>query len=396
MKHVARYALLTLIAALMIAFTIPVGADVETSDVQTTWARSHIESLMAQGILHVDEDGRFRPNDPLTRAEFAQMASAALFPTPKGDVAYTDIDGHEARRSILSIARAGVTLAAPGGAFEPDRPMTRAELVVSLMQLMEWDDVSGLADTPSFSDVPPEHPAFAAVEAAALLKLLPPYFHGTFQPALTATRAEAAAMLNEILMLQKTAGRLESASARDREVTLRFGEETHRVHLLPESVVVRNNVRGELSGLQEGDAITVIADRFGSPRMLLATGLTEDNAPLESAQTDVKGILLPSDIRAIIAGDWEHLSERAKSELVEALVQNGLDPDEAAALTNRDWEAVQEYGRSHLAQLIGARLGISPELAHSLIDGDWDRLKEYAQDEVLANVLNEWLASQAG
>ena len=105
---------------------------------------------------------------------------------------------------------------------------------------------------------------------------------------------------------------------------------------------------------------TVIADRFRLAADAAGDGTYGGRRPLGSAQTDVKGILLPlgSPGRSlqVTGSTW---SERAKSELVDALVQNGLDPDEAAALTNRDLGGGARVRPLHLARLIRHRLGIS-------------------------------------
>lgn len=48
------------------------------TDIDGHWAQIHIEKLEAYGIINGYEDGTFRPDEPITRAEAAVMVSNAL------------------------------------------------------------------------------------------------------------------------------------------------------------------------------------------------------------------------------------------------------------------------------------------------------------------------------
>ncbi|TBL75358.1 S-layer homology domain-containing protein [Paenibacillus thalictri] len=68
-------------------------AAAQLSDVTGHWAASAIANAIAKGYVDGYEDGTFRPNNPITRAEFAKMVSAALGVKPaaaqQGDAWYT-------------------------------------------------------------------------------------------------------------------------------------------------------------------------------------------------------------------------------------------------------------------------------------------------------------------
>ncbi|MEQ8963923.1 MAG: S-layer homology domain-containing protein [Coleofasciculus sp. C2-GNP5-27] len=47
-------------------------------DIQNHWARSFIEGLAQAGMISGFPDGRFRPNDPMSRAQFAALLQNAF------------------------------------------------------------------------------------------------------------------------------------------------------------------------------------------------------------------------------------------------------------------------------------------------------------------------------
>lgn len=87
-------------------------------------------------------DGRFRPNEPITRAEFTQMISV-IDSKPYGE-APADVKGHWAERAIGSEYQAGRIKDYPGGRFRPNAYITRCEAVVILNKIFDrkYDEIS--------------------------------------------------------------------------------------------------------------------------------------------------------------------------------------------------------------------------------------------------------------
>lgn len=52
------------------------------SDIQGNWAQSFIEPLAALGVIKGFPDGTFRPDAPVTRAQFAAMIQKAFRKNP--------------------------------------------------------------------------------------------------------------------------------------------------------------------------------------------------------------------------------------------------------------------------------------------------------------------------
>ena len=70
-----------------------------------------INRVAAAGIAAGFEDGTFRPNDPVSRAQMASFLARAMELSPVSDDRFDDVSGvHEG--NINAIAEAGVTLGA--------------------------------------------------------------------------------------------------------------------------------------------------------------------------------------------------------------------------------------------------------------------------------------------
>lgn len=93
------------------------------------WYNNAISTLTNAGILDGYEDGTFRPNGKITRAEFATIAVRFFDLSYEGKDLFPDIANHWAREYINQAASAGFVNGYEDGAFRPDNPITRAEAV---------------------------------------------------------------------------------------------------------------------------------------------------------------------------------------------------------------------------------------------------------------------------
>ncbi len=102
----------------------------EFSDVDLErWSNTAISTLVNGGFLNGYEDGTFRPGASITRAEFAAIASRldAVIENPTHN--FTDISGHWAETSIANAVAKGWITGYEDGTFRPDQSITRAEVV---------------------------------------------------------------------------------------------------------------------------------------------------------------------------------------------------------------------------------------------------------------------------
>ena len=104
------------------------------SDIQNHWARLFIEGLASQGIISGFPDGTFRPNQAMSRAEFAALLQKAFTPSKKRPyVPFVDVPAkHWAAAAIQKAYEAGFISGYPGNRFRPDASIARIEVLISL------------------------------------------------------------------------------------------------------------------------------------------------------------------------------------------------------------------------------------------------------------------------
>lgn len=136
------------------------------------WAANYIGYMQQFGIVTGYEDGSFRPDAPVTRAEFAAIASRFEKLT-QGSKSFTDVpDTHWAVKYINFAATRGWVTGYADGTFKPEHSITRAEVAAVTCRLLERsaDQTyirSHIGELRTFADVTESHWAYwYAMEAA--------------------------------------------------------------------------------------------------------------------------------------------------------------------------------------------------------------------------------------
>ncbi|MEA5471290.1 S-layer homology domain-containing protein [Spirulina sp. 06S082] len=106
-------------------------------DLTTTyWAANFISQLLESGVIKGFPNGRFLPENNVTRAQFAAMISKAFSDrTPSRDaIAFSDVpSNHWAYQATQNAYKMGF-LSSLGGQFDPNRSMTRLDVLTALTQ----------------------------------------------------------------------------------------------------------------------------------------------------------------------------------------------------------------------------------------------------------------------
>jgi len=117
-----RILALALCAAIMLGSCIVVSADISFADLPSGhWAHSYVATLVGDGTINGFEDGTFRPDNTVSRAEFVKMIGKG---TTISDVVFKDIEGHWGYDYIMYSGLAGDD----DGNFNPDVPITRGDV----------------------------------------------------------------------------------------------------------------------------------------------------------------------------------------------------------------------------------------------------------------------------
>ncbi len=138
----------------------------------THWAANHIGYMEQLGLISGYEDGSFRPNASVSRAEFAAIASR-FDKLSESSASFPDVpENHWAAKHINLAATRGWVGGYPDGTFRPNNSITRAEVASVACRMLErsadLDYIkANLSKLRSFSDVLESHWAYKPVMEAA-------------------------------------------------------------------------------------------------------------------------------------------------------------------------------------------------------------------------------------
>ncbi|MBE9011451.1 DUF1565 domain-containing protein [Pseudanabaenaceae cyanobacterium LEGE 13415] len=181
------------------------GTNTAFSDIQGHWAQQYIQALASQAIITGFPDGTFKPNDPVTRAQFATIVAKAFNPAPRNAaVNFTDVRSNFwGFGAIQTASRAGFMAGFPGGAFRPDQRIPKVQALVALSNGLQYGagDTSLLSRFQDAASIPSW--AASPIAAATQRQIVVNYpTVGQLNPNREATRAEVAAFIYQALVAQ--------------------------------------------------------------------------------------------------------------------------------------------------------------------------------------------------
>lgn len=170
------------------------------------WAADVIQKLSAKHVLNGVSDTAFDPNGNVTRAEFAKMLVQAFgLKSVTGAVYYQDVPSDAwYAGAVAAASEAGIIKGRDAGVFAPDAAITREEMATMIIrtyhavlgQKTTTEKAAPFADAAAVSDW-----AAGDVAAAAELKLMNGRENNVFAPNDTASRAESAKVIANMLAL---------------------------------------------------------------------------------------------------------------------------------------------------------------------------------------------------
>ncbi|MEH2025910.1 S-layer homology domain-containing protein [Nostoc sp.] len=194
----------------------PSLAQTTFSDVSSNyWAAQFIQQLSQRGVIAGFPDGSFRPEEPVTRAQFAAMVNKAFQKAQQRQaINFADVpSNYWASSAIQQAYTIGFLSGYPGNRFEPNQAIPREQVLVSL--------ANGLAYTPSgntestlqyFNDASNiASYARSPIAAATEKQIVVNYPNVKFlNPTATATRAQVAAFIYQALVSSNQASAINS------------------------------------------------------------------------------------------------------------------------------------------------------------------------------------------
>lgn len=182
------------------------GGEKSFPDTTGHWAESYIGYLATLGVVNGSDDGTFRPNDSMTRTEFAIMLCNYLGINPdeyqSAEIPFTDEADIPwwAMNHVKAIYTLGIMqgqLTDYGVAFNPYANIQRMEYAISIERLLP----EGLSRAPITAVDEADIPYWGkeSLKLATAQKILNGYPDGTLRPRQSVTRAEAVKILCSVL-----------------------------------------------------------------------------------------------------------------------------------------------------------------------------------------------------
>ena len=142
------------------------GSFSDVSD--SAWYATEVNTLVELDVLSGYEDGTFRPNNAVTRAEFVTAVCKCFDLTDGADSGFSDVSGWASGYINAAVER-GWIVGMGDGTFQPNANLTRAQVTPILNKALERTGSGFAADavTPEFVDVPSSHWAYEHIAEAA-------------------------------------------------------------------------------------------------------------------------------------------------------------------------------------------------------------------------------------
>ena len=177
------------------------SSDVYFSDIDTHWAKGSIYALAKLGIVNGTSGTSFSPERLVTRAEAAKMIAGAFNYSASSSAFYSDVSSEDWFFPYISaLSEHNIVKGVGEGRFLPNDYITREELFCILIRVYENRFKDDLHSTPPpYKDINSVSDwAYDAVSKAAHLNIIQGDENGFIHPTNNSTRAEAAVLINRM------------------------------------------------------------------------------------------------------------------------------------------------------------------------------------------------------
>lgn len=159
----------TMLAKLSDSYDPNTVYETSLSDVPTwAWYYNYVAFMNSLGFVTGDVYGTFRPDDNMTKAEFAILACRYLGLQPSGKSGFYDCQGHMADGYIAALRNNGYVGGDENGMFHPNEDMIRSSVVMMMNRILgRYPACTTYKENP-FSDITPDFWAYENILEAAV------------------------------------------------------------------------------------------------------------------------------------------------------------------------------------------------------------------------------------
>ncbi|MBR5239636.1 MAG: S-layer homology domain-containing protein [Clostridia bacterium] len=185
--------ILSLVLVLMMLSSVAFAASF-TDFNESHWAYPYVDELVANGVVNGYEDGSYRPEANVTRAELAKLLSLQFGEST--EKSYSDVLEGDWFYDYVTVS--GSYFLAEG-TFNPNTPATREEVAYAIYMAKNLNAPAAPATFTDAADIAAVYQN--AVAAVAEKGIITGYPDGSFAPKNNITRAEVATVLSRAIKL---------------------------------------------------------------------------------------------------------------------------------------------------------------------------------------------------
>ncbi|MCL1810120.1 MAG: S-layer homology domain-containing protein [Clostridiales bacterium] len=189
-----------IMCSMIAALLVPAASHAANfSDTNKHWAASYIDKAVEYGFVQGYPDNTFRPDRPVTRAEFTTMLNKALGNTATASITFSDVPYAEWFYQDVAKAYAATYVGGyEDNTFKPNSAISRQEAAVMISRVIPAYGISGnLNEFPDRSSVADW--AYTAFQKVNGKKYIGAYDDGRLHPLDNLTRAQTAKIICDIL-----------------------------------------------------------------------------------------------------------------------------------------------------------------------------------------------------
>jgi CubicO group peptidase (beta-lactamase class C family) len=172
----------------------------------TSWAFTAVADLSARGLITGYEDGKFHPDNAVTRAEYAKLVCSALGVEPDSAISdpFKDVaSDYWAAGYVTAAVRRGWLTGYPTGQFKPEEPVNMAQALAIIARSQRWN----YRTTLPYVDIQPGYWAYTFIGACfdrGIIRNPDPGIEsgGKLNPEGHCTRAQACVLFSRLLALK--------------------------------------------------------------------------------------------------------------------------------------------------------------------------------------------------
>lgn len=235
----------------ILLFMTPSLKAAQFSDTIESWARNDIDHLSMTGLCNGYQDGLFRPNDSISRAEFTKILINTMgygeeaAKLEEGISTYTDVDFSYWGKSYIQIAsEIGLAFGA-GNIFAPEQNISREQAALMLSRVLEYDSEVLYDELPFIDKDEISDQAQDGLRKAYHEGFIKGYVDGSFRPAENLSRAEAVVMVARLMERQGLLYQFQGSvkQAKSGSATININGNNREFTVAPNAIIVDINRR---------------------------------------------------------------------------------------------------------------------------------------------------------